>query len=57
MKKIFCFLIICLLVYTIYYFNHTDKITYISLGDFLSVVIDIMATATILLTILKIKIY
>ena len=40
MKKIFCFLIICLLVYTIYYFNHTDKIIYISLGDFLSVGID-----------------
>ena len=40
MKKIFCFLIICLLIYTIYYFNHTDKITYISLGDFLSVGID-----------------
>ena len=40
MKKILCLLIICLLVYTIYYFNHTDKITYISIGDSLSVGID-----------------
>ena len=40
MKKILCLLIICLLVYTIYYFNHTDKITYISIGDYLSVGID-----------------
>ena len=40
MKKILCLLIICLLVYTIYSFNHTDKITYISIGDSLSVGID-----------------
>ena len=40
MKKILCLLIIFLLVYTIYYFNHTDKITYISIGDSLSVGID-----------------
>ena len=40
MKKTLCLLIICLLVYTIYYFNHTDKITYISIGDSLSVGID-----------------
>lgn len=40
MKKIFYLLIICLLVYTIYYFNHNDKITYISIGDSLSVGID-----------------
>ena len=40
MKKILCLLIICLLVYAIYYFNHTDKITYISIGDSLSVGID-----------------
>ena len=40
MKKILCLLIISLLVYTIYYFNHTDKITYISIGDSLSVGID-----------------
>ena len=40
MKKILCFLIICLLIYTIYYFNHTDKINYLSLGDSLSVGID-----------------
>ena len=40
MKKIICLLIICLLVYTIYYFNHTDKITYVSIGDSLSVGID-----------------
>ena len=40
MKKILCLFIICLLVYTIYYFNHTDKITYISIGDSLSVGID-----------------
>ena len=40
MKKILCLLIICLLVCTIYYFNHTDKITYISIGDSLSVGID-----------------
>ena len=37
MKKILCLLIICLLVYAIYY---TDKITYISIGDSLSVGID-----------------
>lgn len=40
MKKILCLLIICLLVYTIYYFNHNDKITYVSIGDSLSVGID-----------------
>lgn len=40
MKKILCLLTICLLVYTIYYFNHNDKITYISIGDSLSVGID-----------------
>ena len=40
MKKILCLLIICLLIYAIYYFNHTDKITYISIGDSLSVGID-----------------
>ena len=40
MKKILCLLIICLLVYTIYYFYHTDKKTYISIGDSLSVGID-----------------
>ena len=40
MKKILCLLIISLLVYTIYYFNHTDKITYLSIGDSLSVGID-----------------
>ena len=40
MKKIFYLLIICLLVYTIYYFNHNDKITYISIGDSLSAGID-----------------
>ena len=40
MKKILCFLIICLLIYMIYYFNHTDKINYLSLGDSLSVGID-----------------
>ena len=40
MKKILCLIIICLLVYLIYNFNHTDKITYISLGDSLSVGID-----------------
>ena len=40
MKKILCLLIICLLVYTIYYFNHTDKINYLSIGDYLSVGID-----------------
>lgn len=40
MKKILYLLIICILIYAIYYFNHTDKITYISLGDFLSVGVD-----------------
>lgn len=40
MKKVLCLLIICLCVYAIYYFNHTDKITYIAIGDFLSVGID-----------------
>ncbi len=40
MKKVLCLLIICLCIYTIYYFNHTDKITYIAIGDFLSVGID-----------------
>ncbi len=40
MKKILCLLIISILVYTIYYFNHTDKITYVSIGDSLSVGID-----------------
>ena len=40
MKKILCLLIIFILVYTIYYFNHTDKITYVSIGDSLSVGID-----------------
>ena len=40
MKKILCLLIICLLVYIIYYFNHTDKINYLSIGDYLSVGID-----------------
>ena len=40
MKKILCLIIICLTVYTIYYFNHTDKINYLSIGDSLSVGID-----------------
>ena len=40
MKKILCLFLICLLVYLIYYFNHTDKITYIAIGDSLSVGID-----------------
>ena len=40
MKKILCLLTLCFLVYTIYYFNHTDKITYISIGDSLSLGID-----------------
>ena len=40
MRKIICLFILCLLVYMIYYFNHTDKITYISIGDSLSVGID-----------------
>ena len=40
MKKIFCLLILIIIVYTIYYFNHTEKINYISIGDSLSLGMD-----------------
>ena len=40
MKKIIFLFIVILSVYIIYYFNHDDKINYLSLGDALSVGID-----------------
>ncbi len=39
-KKILFLIFLCIIIYTIYYFNHTDKINYLSLGDYLSVGID-----------------
>ncbi len=40
MKKILCLVLIVFLVYLIYYFNHSDKINYLAIGDSLSVGID-----------------
>lgn len=40
MKKIICLISIILIVYSIYYFNNDNKITYLSLGDSLSLGVD-----------------
>lgn len=39
-KKIIVFILLIFIVYLIYYFNHDTKITYLALGDALSVGID-----------------
>ena len=39
-KKIIVFILLIFIVYLIYYFNHNTKITYLALGDALSVGID-----------------